>query len=136
MVNIKEEKMIHKIIPQSKINIPIIKKSLQKQSSLINVNGGSIPNIITTMIIPGGITKKESFVYQLTGKMPKSVKDRWYEAGSNNRIPQEGDQEIKFGDHIAGDSDFEPHDIDLSDYSGLSTGDDHSELGDIINEII
>ena len=44
-------------------------------------------NIIKTMIIPGGMSKKESLVYQLTGKFPKSVKDRWYEADSG-KIPQ------------------------------------------------
>ncbi len=134
MWSIKEVKMITKIT-QNKTITPILRKTLQKRSSLTNLNGGSIPNIIKTMIIPGGMSKKESLVYQLTGKFPKSVKDRWYEADSG-KIPQEGDQEIKFGDHLTGDPDFAPHDVNLDDYTGLPTGDDHSELGDIINEII
>lgn len=128
--------MITKISTQTKITVPIIRKSLQAKSLFPNINGGSIPKIITTMIIPGGMTKKEAFVYQLTRKIPKSVKERWYEVGTNDKIPQVGDQEIKFGDHLSGDPDFEPHDVDLSDYASFSSGDDVPDVGDVLDGLL
>lgn len=128
--------MIPKISIQAETHIPVIRKVLQRQSALTNLDGGSIRNIITTMIIPGGMSRKEAFVYKLTGKFPKSVLDRWYVAGNGNRIIHEGDQEVKIGDHLLGDPDFVPHDVNLDDYPDFLKEPDSTGVGDIMDDII
>lgn len=40
--------------------------------------------LLHDMVIPEDMTKKEEFVYKLTGKFPKSVTERWYEVHDYN----------------------------------------------------
>ncbi len=52
---------------------------LQKQSCLKNLNTRMVrdDHSLHDMLIPGGMSIKESFIYKLTGKYPKSVTERW-----------------------------------------------------------
>lgn len=62
-----------------KSNKPINRKLLQKYSDLKNLSTRMIrdDNYPHDMLIPGGMTLKESLLYKLTGKFPKSVTERW-----------------------------------------------------------
>ena len=75
--------MINKIMPKTAIfrNNSLIRNNLQRVSELKNLNTRLVrnENCANDMVIPGGMTEKETFVYKLTGKFPKSVTDRWYE---------------------------------------------------------
>ena len=70
------------------------------------------------MIIPGGLDLKEKFYYKMTGKLPKSVQERWVEANGNVKI-SEGDQMVTVDKNIHGDyftDGTDLHTIDISKY--------------------
>lgn len=80
--------MINKIMPKTITtqNGSFVRKNMQKASELKNLNTRLIRNENSAhdMVIPDGMTEKETFVYKLTGKFPKSVTDRWYETHDYN----------------------------------------------------
>lgn len=104
--------------------------SLKKSSSLKSLAGSSmqggfhIPRT-SDMIVPGGMTKAETFVYKLTGKVPQSVKDRWYEAGTGDRALEAGDQKLSFCDGEVTDNHYYT-DADIDTYFSGDSGDDSS----------
>lgn len=57
----------------------ISRMQLQKQSCLKNLNTRMVrdDHSLHDMLIPGGMSTKEAFIYKLTGKYPKSVTERW-----------------------------------------------------------
>lgn len=79
----------------------------QKSSNLKVLSGSSIheqslyishPN---DMVIPGGMDIKEKFYFNVTGKYPESVTERWVEVNENSIVNQ-GDQIVKIDKTIDG----------------------------------
>lgn len=95
------------------------RKYLQASSGLKDLFGGSVNNPVYDMIIPGGLSKFEKIYYEINGKYPKSVQERWFLKGSGREIMPE-DYEVKIGPHLSGDPFFEPHSVTKSDSFGLN----------------
>lgn len=111
-----------------------VRKNLQKTSELKNLNTRFIrnENFPHDMVIPGGMTAKEAFVYKLTGKFPKSVTDRWYETHDYN-----------INQHLSGDDEAvkvtaqELHDYGyIADNGGHYGGVDNNDEDGFISKII
>lgn len=117
--------MIQKISMQTtKSAMMLARQNLQRTSYLKNLNGSSMSGSLENgprmfnMIVPGGLSKKEDFVMKLTGKIPQSVRERWFEDGSLGRHAESGDIEIGMIDgKIAGISDYTDGTIDTIDFS-------------------
>lgn len=90
--------MIQKVLPiTNEIKKPLLRSNLKRTSNLKNLNTRLIRDEASfkashDMVIPGGMTQKEEFVYKLTGKYSKSVTERWYEvhgSDANNVSPND-----------------------------------------------
>lgn len=100
-----------------------VRSSLQKSSLLKNLDsGGHWEDFSHKMIIPGGMTFKEKAYFNLTGNYPKSVMERWYEAGSETVKANIEDDVVQIGSHISDSSNFDIHNI--SDTTISSNHDD------------
>ena len=96
-------------------NVKINRNLLKNTSVLQNLNGGTVNDIVKDMIIPGGLTKFEKLYYSSTGNYPKSVMSRWFEKGTDGKLVQAGDYEVKIGSHLSGDPDYDAHQVDIDD---------------------
>ncbi len=89
--------MIQKVMPKISTIQPVRMQLKSVNSKLKNLAGSSmsgwnVPKFESTkMVIPGGLDFKEKAYFLLTGKMPKSVMERWV-PNSNDYIPNTGDQ--------------------------------------------
>lgn len=89
--------MIQKVMPKINTIQPVRKQLKLVNSELRNLAGSSMsgwntPKFEPTkMVIPGGLDFKEKAYFLLTGKMPKSVMERWV-PNSEDYIPEAGDQ--------------------------------------------
>lgn len=130
--------MIQKIMPSTKVlTKTYTRKTLQKSSLLQNLNTRLIrsENFAHDMVIPGGMTQKEEFVYKLTGKFPKSVTDRWYETHDYN-INQHlsGDDEtVRVSSQILHDTGYTTD--SGAHYSGIDSSDDEGCISRIIGHL-
>ena len=89
--------MIQKVMPRISAVNPI-RSALKPNNSGLKILAGSsmsgwnTPKFKPTeMVIPGGLDFKEKAYYLLTGKMPKSVLERWV-PNSSDYIAGTGDQ--------------------------------------------
>lgn len=113
--------MIQKVMPKMISSKPIVRQNLQKTAAvgLALLAGSSMSNwsgprfVDTNMIIPNGLTFKEKAYYLMTGKMPKSVHERWFEK-TDDYMPHDGDQELTVGiadGQYIGNVSVGPHDV-------------------------
>ncbi len=119
--------MIQKIMPEARIiRKNLVRTNLQKTTQLKNLNTRMIrqTDSMHDMIIPGGMTQKEELVHALTGKFPKSVTDRWYEAhGVESKKLTGGDELVHVDSHVLGDTGYTTE----SGSTFAGSGDNHEE---------
>ena len=90
--------------------VSVQRNNLQRKSLLKNLNGGGHwGDFSHKMIIPGGMNFKEKAYYNLTGNYPKSVTERWHEAGTPGIKVNADDEIVQIGSHISGNPDFDIH---------------------------
>lgn len=93
--------MITKVMPKlSPIVKQPIRANLQKAATVglavlagSSMSGQGVDHSTIEYIIPGGLDFKEKAYLLLKGKMPPSVKERWF-ASNSDYIPQKSDQVV------------------------------------------
>ena len=93
--------MITKVMPKlSPIVKQPIRANLQKASTVgllflagSSMSGLGVDHSTIDYIIPGGLDFKEKAYFLLKGKMPPSVKERWF-ASNSDYVPQKSDQVV------------------------------------------
>ena len=127
LINEKGIYMIQKIMPEARIiRKNLVRTNLQRTTHLKNLNTRMIrqTDSMHDMIIPGGMTQKEELVHALTGKFPKSVTDRWYEAhGVKSKNLTAGDELVHVDSKVLGDTGY----VTDSGSTYAGSGDDHDE---------
>ena len=71
---------------------------------------------------------KEKAYYNLTGNYPKSVTERWHEAGTPGIKVNADDEIVQIGSHISGNPDFDIHSASDMIDTGSHSNDDESLL--------
>lgn len=109
--------------------VSVQRNNLQRKSLLKNLNGGGHwGDFSHKMIIPGGMNFKEKAYYNLTGNYPKSVTERWHEAGTPGMKVNADDEIVQIGSHIGGNPDFDIHSASDMIDTGSHSNDDESLL--------
>ena len=126
--------MIQKVMSRLEtVNKPFVRASMQRKSPLLNLNTRMIRDMSAShdMVIPGGMTRKEEFVYKLTGKFPKSVTERWYEVhGADFKNISSEDGHVLVDSHVLGDTGY------TLENGGHYAGSENSSDGGIIDELL